>query len=333
MDIYSIKRVGSHFEIIDQTLLPETEKHLLIENYHDMIEAIKKLRIRGAPAIGIAAVAAAYLACRKLQNNKDFEKNMFKAVLEIEKSRPTAVNLFNATEKVKMILKKDSAQWLIKLDELVDRLMQYEFDACEKMAKNALNIIPSNVTKILTHCNTGSLATYGIGTALGVLRKLASQKTIEVFVDETRPLLQGSRLTMWELMKSKINCTLITDNMAARVINTKKIQMIITGADRIAKNGDSANKIGTFNLAILAKYFNIPFYIVAPETTIDFNILSGQEMIIEERDSSEITMIKDVPITLGNAKVYNPAFDISPANLITGIITEKAVYQYPYNFS
>ena len=338
MEIYSIKRNGQHFEIIDQSLLPNTERTVLIENYQDMIDAIKKLKIRGAPAIGIAAVATAFLACRKLCNEKDFEKKMYNVVHEIEKSRPTAVNLFHATEKVKHILQNKSETWLNKIDDLVDRLMQYEFQACEKMAANALKIIPKDYYKFLTHCNTGSLATYGIGTALGVIRKISEldtafrgNKKVEVFVDETRPLLQGSRLTAWELMKSKIDCTLITDNMAARVINNKGVQAIITGADRIACNGDTANKIGTFNLAILANFFSIPFYIVAPETTIDLSISSGKAMIIEERDSAEITMIKGVQIAPNNSKTYNPAFDITPGSLITAIITDKNIYQKPYS--
>lgn len=339
MDIFSIKRHGEHFEIIDQTLLPEIEKTILIENHYEMIDAIKKLKIRGAPAIGIAAVAGTYLACRKLHKHKDFEKLMFQAVSDIEKSRPTAVNLFKATEKVRQIMQKDSSVWLEKINELVDRIMNYEFNACEKMADNALKIIPKDFTVFLTHCNTGSLATYGIGTALGVIRKISSHNreyrngcNIEVFVDETRPLLQGARLTMWELLKSNIECTLITDNMAARVINNKKVQAIITGADRITSNGDTANKIGTFNLAILANYFNIPFYIVAPESTIDINLKSGYEMIIEERCPEEIIKIKNQVIAPEESKVYNPAFDITPGKLITAIITDKACYKYPYDF-
>ena len=325
MNILSIKRTENAFEIIDQTMLPHAENYLTIANYQDMIKAIKTLQIRGAPAIGIAAVAAAFLACIQYKDEQGFEQKLSNALKEIENSRPTAVNLFHAIEKVRNLLTGDTSQWLSKIDNLVNQLMRYEFQACESMAVNGLHYIPKEYTRFLTHCNTGSLATYGSGTALGVLKLIASKREIEVYVDETRPLLQGSRLTMWELMKANIKCHLITDNMAARTIEQKNIQAIIVGADRIARNGDTANKIGTFNLAILAKYFNIPFYIVAPETTIDHKIEKGKEMIIEERDAEEVLRIMNVQITPNNASVFNPAFDITPADLITAIITDKRI--------
>ena len=333
MDIYSIRRIGQSFKIIDQTLLPNSEKYVLIDDYQAMIKAIKSLQVRGAPAIGIAAVAGAFLACKKYLGEIHFEKKMLEALSEIEQSRPTAVNLFHATAQVRQVLKDDSTQWFKKLDELVDSYMQYEYDACEEMANNGMNFIPKEYTRFLTHCNTGSLATYGVGTALGVLKRISENREIEVFVDETRPLLQGSRLTMWELMKSNITSYLITDNMAARMIETKGIQAIIVGADRIAKNGDTANKIGTLNLAILAKHFQIPLYIVAPESTIDFDINSGKDMVIEERDAAEVYNIKDISIAPENVQVINSAFDITPSSLITAIITNKAVYSKPEFFS
>jgi methylthioribose-1-phosphate isomerase len=325
MEIYSIKRIDQKFEIIDQTLLPHEEKYLLIDEYQEMIEAIKKLRIRGAPAIGIAGAAAAYLAFQQYQHDPNFKQKMANALTEIENSRPTAVNLFHAIKTCRDAIQGVSKDALYSVSTIVDNLMHYELSACEKMAQNGFTHIPPNITRFLTHCNTGSLATYGIGTALGVIRKIASHREIEVFVDETRPLLQGSRLTMWELMKSNIKCTLITDNMAARTIEQKGIQAIITGADRIAQNGDTANKIGTFNLAILAKHFNIPFYIVAPETTIDRNIRTGQEMIIEERDINEITHLHEMPLAPKHAQAFNPAFDVTPHELITAIITDNGV--------
>jgi len=331
MNIFSIKRVGDSFEIIDQTLLPNNESYVIISDYQTMIKAIKTLQIRGAPAIGIAALAGAYLACRQFQNEQGFEDKLSNALIEIENSRPTAVNLFYAIKKVRSTLIGDSATWLSKIDGLVNDLIHYEYQACEKMADNGFKHIPKEYTRFLTHCNTGSLATYGGGTALGVLKKIASQREIVVYVDETRPLFQGSRLTMWELMKANIKCHLITDNMAAWTIKEKGIQAIIVGADRIAKNRDTANKIGTFNLAILAKYFDIPFYVVAPETTIDPNIESGREMIIEERSAEEITTVcfggdeKRIKIAPEHAKVYNPAFDITPGELITSIITDRSI--------
>jgi len=332
MNVLSIKRINNHFEIIDQTALPHFENYVMITDYHDMIKAIKTLQIRGAPAIGIAAIAGAYLACERYRHEVDFEIKLSNALIEIENSRPTAVNLFHAIERVRSVLIGDSSLWMDKINGLVDELMLYEFKACEDMAVNGLQFIPKEYTRFLTHCNTGSLATYGCGTALGVLKKIAINRDIEVYVDETRPLLQGSRLTMWELMKANIKCHLITDNMAARTIEEKHIQAIIVGADRIAKNGDTANKIGTFGLAILAKYFNIPFYVVAPETTIDCKTETGNDMIIEERPAEEVSNIvvanHDIPkiqIAPDNADVYNPAFDITPSDLITAIITDKRV--------
>ncbi len=333
MDVYSILRKKSSFLIIDQTLLPLEEKQIEITDYRQMIEAIKALRIRGAPAIGIAAGGACWLASLEFENKQDYLENLLQAIMEIELSRPTAVNLFNATQTIREIISvTELTQITQKLHEYVDSLFHYEYDACNGMAENGFNTISKKYTKFLTHCNTGGLATYGIGTALGVLRRISKDRKITVFADETRPLLQGSRLTMWELEKSKIEAFLITDNMAAHIIKTKGIQCILTGADRICINGDSANKIGTFNLAILANYFKIPFYIVAPESTIDRTCENGNMILIEERKPFEVTTIKGIPISPENSKVFNPAFDVTPGNLITAIITERAVYEKPYNF-
>jgi len=329
MNIYSIKRVGDCFEILDQTLLPSQEKYVVIETYIQMIEAIKSLQIRGAPAIGIAAVSACYLACKEFANTTNFHTNMLSAITQIEVSRPTAVNLFHATQRVRALLTQQNQPMpdLIKqISKLVDELMTIELKACENMAKNGMGYIPADFTRFLTHCNTGSLATYGEGTALGVLKEIAQHRDIHIYADETRPLLQGARLTMWELKKAGLPCTLITDNMAARTIETQSVQAIITGADRIAKNGDTANKVGTFGLAILARHFGIPFYIVAPETTIDNSIASGADIIIEERSAGEVTHIKGVTIAPEGINAFNPAFDITPAHLITAIITNERVW-------
>jgi methylthioribose-1-phosphate isomerase len=319
LKIHSIRRIDNHFEIIDQTQLPNVEKYIKIDNYQDMITAIKTLQIRGAPAIGIAAATACYLASLQYQNSPDFLTKLTRAITLIEQSRPTAVNLFYATLKVRKVLDGDVTE---NISKLLDDLMAYEYNACEKMAQNGFDIIPRHITRFLTHCNTGSLATYGSGTALGVIRRIAADRDIHVWVDETRPLLQGARLTMWELQKSGIPCTLITDNMAAKAIESHQIQAIITGADRIAKNGDTANKIGTFNLAILAKHFKIPFYIVAPVSTIDNSIDTGHDIVIEERNSDEINFIKNIRISPEKIQVYNPSFDVTPAELITEIITD-----------
>jgi len=342
MNIYSIKRIGDCFEILDQTLLPTQEKYVVVETYTQMIEAIKSLRVRGAPAIGIAAMAACYLACKEYAHTSTeaFRASMLEAIEQIEGSRPTAVNLFHSTRMVSGLVDDPSRMVSFLLDspsvmvaalreqvsKLVDEVMENELRACEGMVRNGLEYIPKGITCFLTHCNTGSLATYGEGTALGVLNGIAEHRGIHIYVDETRPLLQGARLTMWELQKAGIPCTLITDNMVAHTIETRGVQAIITGADRIARNGDTANKVGTFGLAILARHFGIPFYIVAPETTIDNSIGSGADIMIEERASIEVTQIKGVAIAPEGVDVFNPAFDITPASLITAIITNERVW-------
>jgi len=319
----SITRINNSFQIIDQTLLPEAEHYITIENYDVMIDAIKTLKIRGAPSIGIAALAAAYLGALCLKNDPDFYNKMIDILDKIENSRPTAVNLFHATNKVKNILSTNASDTTEKISNLVDELFKYELNACEEMAEAGYNIIPKHINTFLTHCNTGSLATYGSGTALGVLKRIAKHRNIVVYVTETRPLLQGARLTIYELEKEGINSVLITDSMAAWTIKNKNIQAIITGADRIARNGDTANKIGTYNLAIIAKHFKIPFYVVAPDSTVDNSINSGEDMIIEERDASEIKYFNNKLITIKTANVFNPAFDITPAELITKIICKQ----------
>jgi methylthioribose-1-phosphate isomerase len=327
--IYSIKRNEKGFEIIDQTLLPSEEKLIMIDDYRQMIDAVKRLAIRGAPAIGIAAAVAVYLASVETFDNANYHQELALKIIEIENSRPTAVNLFNATNKIKGLIKHNPIKedCVEIISDFVEELMQYEERASNQMAENGFGIIPKHFTTFLTHCNTGSLATFGSGTALSVIKRIAKDRKIKVFVDETRPLLQGARLTMWELMKDDIDCTLICDNMASSTIREHKIDAILTGADRIAKNYDTANKIGTFNLAILAKHFNIPFYIVAPETTIDESIKTGKEILIEERDKSEVCGISAPE----NANALNPAFDVTPFNLISAVITDKRIIKISNN--
>jgi len=333
MEVYSILRKKASMLILDQTLLPQTEKQIEITDYRQMIEAIKALRIRGAPAIGIAAAGAAWLAGLEFEKDKHFKEKLLTAVIEIEASRPTAVNLFHACSRVReLIALTPDDQLVFALFEYLDSLFHYEFNSCNQMAENGFEYIPKDFTRFLTHCNTGGLATYGAGTALGVIRRIARDRQIKVFADETRPLLQGSRLTMWELKKSNIPAVLISDNMAAHTIKTQKINCIITGADRICKNGDSANKIGTMNLAILADYYKIPFYIVAPESTIDRHLAHGDQIEIEQRKADEVSHIRGQQIAPDHIEVFNPAFDVSPAHLIKAIITEKKVYEYPYQF-
>ncbi len=321
--------------IIDQTLLPSEEKYIEINNSDQMIEAIKKLRIRGAPAIGIAGMYACWLAFCEEKMNACNQKALLTKINAIEIARPTAVNLSYATDKARSYVNSHSFNWdNDQLYQMTDFLMDVELNNSQKMGQHGANLIYSGQRelRILTHCNTGSLATYGDGTALSVIRALAKKTKVKVWADETRPLMQGSRLTMWELMKDGIDCTLISDSMAAHTIKTQGIDLIITGADRIALNGDSANKIGTYNLSILAKHFNIPFYIVAPTTTIDYAIESGSSIVIEERDSKELIFVGTKQTAPANAKVFNPAFDVVDSSYIESIITEEGAFKYPYDF-
>ncbi len=314
--------------ILDQTLLPAQEKYIQIINYRQMIEAINMLRIRGAPAIGIAGAAGAYLASKNHP-----EDNFFACLAEIEAARPTAVNLSHACHKIRKLTYK-SGDRTKTIKEFTHQLMAYEQEAAQKMGLNGAKLIgTSKPLHILTHCNTGSLATYGAGTALAVVRELAKHVHVKVYADETRPLLQGARLTMWELAKSNIKACLLADNAAASLISQGKIDFIITGADRIAANGDAANKIGTLSLAILAKHYNIPLYIVAPASTIDASLEDGKNIPIEYRNSAEVSNFHGIPTSLADCECYNPAFDITPASLITAIITDFDVYKYPYRLT
>jgi methylthioribose-1-phosphate isomerase len=319
--------------ILDQTRLPREEVWLELVDYRQMIEAIKMLRVRGAPLLGLAAVATVILAAIKYISDDDFVKKMDAVCWEIDASRPTAVNLFKATSQARKILHGsiNSREAMEGFRKLYTSLYEYEETACQRIGINGAGLFPqSKKLNLMTICNTGSLATVGIGTALGVIRTLHQDHEVQVFVTETRPLLQGSRLTMWELQKSGIPATLITDNMAGWVMKTNTIDAVLTGADRITANGDSANKIGTLNLAILAKYYNIPFYMVAPVTTIDSSLKSGSEILIEERDPGEVSSIGNQVIAPEGIEVFNPAFDITPASLIEGIITDKGVFKPPY---
>jgi methylthioribose-1-phosphate isomerase len=321
--------------IIDQRKLPK-EVYITCTNYKQVANAIKNMAIRGAPAIGIAAAYAISLAAKSVKTNSidEFKEKIENVINEIEKTRPTARNLFFAVEKIKNIIQKENNLKKLKerIIEEAKRIEKDEIIKNENIAKNGIKILPKN-SIVLTYCNTGSLATSGIGTALGIIKLGYKKKKIShVYACETRPFLQGLRLTAWELKKEKIKFTLITDNMAAYLMKENKINLILVGADRIAKNGDTANKIGTYNLAVLAKYHNIPFYVAAPSSSIDTSILSGKEIIIEERRKDEIFDFLLPQYKINGINIINPAFDVTPANLITGIITEKKVYFPPYNF-
>lgn len=333
LEIISFKE--DHIEIIDQTKLPVKIEILKIYNLDALILAIKKLAVRGAPALGIAAAFGLALAAfySKSKNSKELIQELNQSARKLKAARPTAVNLFWAIDEILNLIKENhlSPEILkLKVIQKASLIAKEEKERCYKISKLGAGLIKDN-DRILTHCNTGILATGGYGTALGVIKSAFHQgKKVHVYVDETRPLLQGSRLTAWELKEEKIPYTLITDSMAGVLMRQKKINLIIVGADRIAGNGDTANKIGTYSLAVLAKAHKIPFYIAAPYSTIDIKLKNGHDIPIEERDPDEILKIKGILIAPLNSAVYNPAFDITPQKYITAIITEKGIIYHPF---
>lgn len=308
--------------LLDQTLLPHQEVWLKIETNEQMIEAIKALRVRGAPLIG---VAAGLMIGRLAHKAKYSQSELLKKSQDLYEARPTAVNLMICVDRMKKLISQDAKPQAIV--DLAVQIFNEDVELCEKMAINGAALI-NDGDQILTHCNTGGLATAGVGTALGVLRQAQEQgKKIHVYVDETRPLLQGGRLTAWELQKLGIPCTLITDNMAAHLMSLKKITKAIVGSDRIAVNGDFANKIGTYSVAVNCHYHGIPFYVAAPYTTVDPDCASGEQIPIEQRSSSEVTGFGDCQWAPKGIKVYNPAFDVTPNSLVSAWILDRAVYK------
>ena len=332
--IEPIKWKDNKIVFIDQTELPAKFKYVKCCDVDALCEAIKKLKIRGAPLIGVA-VGLGYALAGINSKEKTFaglKKDLDRASFKLRATRPTAVNLFWALNRMETVLGQNGQP--AKLDRIKKNILKKALDIlkedkdmCRAIGKNGARLI-KNGDVILTHCNAGILATAGQGTALSVLYEAKKQgKKFEVYADETRPLMQGSRLTMWELIENGVDATLICDNMAASTIKNKGVTKIIVGADRIAGNGDAANKIGTYGLAVLARYHNIPFYIAAPSSTIDKNIKSGKDIPIEERNKSEIVYTGSKQTAPASSKVYNPAFDVTPGNLISAIITEKGIYE------
>lgn len=321
---------------IDQTLLPLEEKIRTYTDYLALADAIRKLIVRGAPAIGIAgAYGVAIASYNEKTSSLNELRNLLNNVIDtISKTRPTAVNLFWALERMKSVVNNQNINTITDMQNEVlkeaVRVDNEEFELGIKLSEIGASVAPDDCIAI-THCNAGGLATAGIGSALGVLyyaKKLG--KKLKVYVDETRPLLQGGRLTTYELMKWGIDCELICDNMAGFVMKSKGVNFVIVGCDRVASNGDFANKIGTYSLSILAKYHNIPFYVASPLSTIDFYLKSGNEIPIEERKSEEVTNFRSERIAPEGTKVFNPAFDITPSHLITGFITEEGIIRQPF---
>lgn len=322
--------------LIDQRKLPINYEIFECRTYEDVYFAIKDMVVRGAPAIGATAAYGAVLAAKEFLDNskEDFLSNMDKALGRLNQSRPTAVNLMWATDRMRKVIEENKNLLLediyTRLKDEADRIFKEDIETNKKIGKIGNQIVGNKAT-ILTHCNTGALATAGFGTALGVVREaFYSGKDIFVYADETRPRLQGGRLTAWELVQEGIPSKLIADSVAATLIRDGKIDLILVGADRIALNGDTANKIGTFMLSVLAKEYDVPFYVVAPTSTIDFSIESGDEIVIEERDAKEVTHIETIRIAPEGIEVYNPAFDVTPHGNIRGIITEKGIIRPPF---
>lgn len=323
--------------MIDQRKLPNQEIYVCCRDHDQVAESIEKMVIRGAPAIGVAAAYGVALGVFNIQDPQNLDGEFKNIYDRLEKTRPTARNLFWALEKMKEIFHKNRDLELHQLKDLMikeaETIDQEDLNTCRKIGFWGNDLIEPGHT-ILTHCNAGGLATAGYGTALGVIRAaFESNKNITVYADETRPFLQGARLTCWELQRENIPVVLITDNMAGHLMQRGEVSLVLTGADRIASNGDAANKIGTYSLAVLAKKHKLPFYIAAPMNTIDFSLSGGKLIPIEERHPDEVRKINDVYITAPGTKVRNPAFDVTPAELITAIITEKGIAFPPYTVS
>jgi methylthioribose-1-phosphate isomerase len=328
---------GDHLLLLDQRFLPDKEDYLELRDYTEIADAIRNMAVRGAPAIGIVAGYGVVLGVKAIKRKDNLEEKFREICEKIEGTRPTARNLFFAIERMKRVFEKVKDKELdeikIELEKTAVEMEREDYDANMRLSRFGAELIKNN-SSVLTHCNAGGLATSGWGTALGII-KMAHRmgKNIHVYVDETRPLLQGARLTTFELSKEGIPFTLITDNMAGWIMKKGKISAVIVGADRITTNGDTANKIGTYSLSVLARENSVPFYVAAPVSTIDFNLKSGDEIPIEERDENEVKSIIKGIDKLKNLKVENPAFDVTPNELITAIITEFGVLRPPYKES
>jgi len=331
MDIKPIEWKGDRLIVLDQRLLPHKFEYVECKTYMDVYLAIKEMKTRGAPVIGVTAGYGFYLGIKELKE-EEIKDRYTEIKDKLLSARPTAVNLRWALERMERVLKENLGKQNIKeiIRNEAIKIEKEEEGKCIKISQFGEKLFPDGTT-FLTHCNTGSLATLGPGTALGVIKfTKRSGKRIQVFYTETRPYLQGARLTGLELVKEGIPSTLITDSMAGWVMKLKKVDAVIVGADRIARNGDTANKIGTYTLSVLARENGIPFYIAAPFSSIDLSLESGDKIPIEERNPKEVTHIKDIQIAVDGTKVFNPAFDVTPHENITAIITEKGVVYPPF---
>ncbi|HWP98525.1 MAG TPA: S-methyl-5-thioribose-1-phosphate isomerase [Syntrophomonadaceae bacterium] len=321
--------------ILDQSLLPGQVVYERCPTAESVAEAICRLKVRGAPLIGVCAAYGVALAMKQYSGPSAGLLDYFYQVKNLlAATRPTAVNLFWALQRMERVVIQNQKQGSRDLARILvdeaNRMYREDIETNRAIGEQGQSLL-SPASRVMTICNAGALATCGYGTALGVIRSAAQQGKIEmVWACETRPVLQGSRLTVWELMQDQIPVTLITDNMAAHIMSLGKVDAVIVGADRVSANGDTANKIGTYSLAILARYHNLPFYVAAPRSTIDLEIAGGEGIPIEERHDDEVKYIQGHCLSVPEAKVYNPAFDVTPHQLITGIITEKGIVKPPY---
>jgi len=336
---HSITWEDDHLRIIDQTFLPSREIYTNLNTTGQVWEAIKNMKVRGAPAIGIAAAYGLYLGARDIRESsyESFYLEIERLKVYLESSRPTAVNLQWALNRILTTIQAHKEKEVSELKDIILQTAQTIHDEDERLCKTigeiGLEIVPEEA-QILTHCNTGALAASKFGTAFSVIwHAHRENKVNSIWVDETRPLLQGARLTAWELKKEKIPFKLITDNTAGFLMQQELVDLVIVGADRIAANGDTANKIGTYTLAVLAKAHDIPFYVAAPYSTIDLSIENGDTIPIEERDTAEVTKIGSKEIAPAKIEVYNPAFDVTPHHLITGFITDNGLIRPDYKKS
>jgi methylthioribose-1-phosphate isomerase len=337
----TIARDNDAVVMIDQRKLPAQEIYVRCRTAADVAKAIKTMVIRGAPAIGVAAALGIALGMRRSPSTgtQKFATEFYKTCDLMAGTRPTAVNLFWAIDRMKRSFAAGVAagesvdQLKDRMDREADLIHDEDVASCRAMGAFGAEVVPAKA-QILTHCNAGALATAGYGTALGVIRgAVEAGKQVAVYADETRPFLQGARLTAWELVRDGIQTTVITDNMSGALMRQGKVNFIVVGADRIAANGDTANKIGTYSVAVLAREHNVPFYVAAPLSTIDLKTPDGSGIPIEERNSREVTHVGSSQLAPEGAAVWNPAFDVTPNHLIAGIITEKGIFRAPYTES
>jgi methylthioribose-1-phosphate isomerase len=339
MPIKTIEWIEERVRFIDQSKLPQKLEYAYCKDIETLREAISSLKIRGAPAIGIAAAFGVVLGIKdsSAQDYLSFHKEIEKVIDYLGGSRPTAVNLFWSLKRMSRCAEKNKDKKIKEIKTALEKealqIMEEDRQCNRQIGENGASLVEDGET-ILTHCNAGALATADYGTALGIIYRAKEKgKKVKVYVDETRPLLQGARLTAWELLREGIEVVLICDDMAGWVMQEGKINKVLVGADRVAANGDAANKIGTYTLAVLAKENGIPFYVACPFSSIDLSLSSGKEIPIEQRDSSEIITVLGERIAPQRIKTYNPAFDVTPARYIKGIITEKGIHKPPYEKS